>query len=309
MKARTTTSALVFALAMTTAACGAGRTAIPWKDERPAILPPPALAVPCRARDLNVSLSLGGALGSVVGHISARNVSHSPCSLVGFPSVTFAGDSPKPRIGHGLPEDPDPWARPRASSLRAMPPGKTALARMQWDGWCGPSPTILVTVTPGSAPFRFRARSTPTCFTHGGRPYVLLSRWWPAPSATVRLPLRVELIPASPPAYYSKPGVRYVVYGVRRGDVLQYAVRLVNTSRRPFRFRRCPIYEELTPDAMRPAAYVLNCRPAKTIAPGGYADFEMQTPAPAERSGDLVWWLPQDPRATSPTAVIDVRPR
>jgi hypothetical protein len=86
-------------------------------------------------------------------------------------------------------------------------------------------------------------------------------------------------------------------------------VRLVNVSRHPYRFGRCPIYEQLTPDAMRPAAYVLNCRPAETIAPGRHADFEMETPAPVERSGDLVWWLPQDPGATSLTAVIDVRSR
>jgi hypothetical protein len=125
----------------------------------------------------------------------------------------------------------------------------------------------------------------------------------------VTLPLRVELVPASPPAYYSKPGVRYVVYRVRRGHILRYAVRLVNVSRHRFRFRRCPIYEQLTPDTKRPDAYVLNCRPAKPIVPGGYAEFEMEVPTPAERSGDLVWWLPQDPRVTSRTAVVDVRPR
>jgi hypothetical protein len=73
--------------------------------------------------------------------------------------------------------------------------------------------------------------------------------------------------------------------------ILRYRIALVNISRRPFRFRGCPVYVQ---SLDRKDAYVLNCRSVGTIAPRSRAVFEMRVRAPERVGPDaLFWWLPR----------------
>src|SRR5207247_6073377 len=86
-------SPLLAGLALTTAAAAASSgPVIPWLDQRPvqAAAHPP-LAPPCSARELHAHLFLQGATGSLVGGVDFTNAGSSPCSLLGWPQVTFTG--------------------------------------------------------------------------------------------------------------------------------------------------------------------------------------------------------------------------
>lgn len=67
---------------------------IPWLDARPVkASASPSLAASCQARDLVAHLFLQGATGSLVGGVRLMNVGSSPCSLVGWPTLRFAGSA------------------------------------------------------------------------------------------------------------------------------------------------------------------------------------------------------------------------
>ena len=97
------------------------------------------------------------------------------------------------------------------------------------------------------------------------------------------MPLRVELLGPSHPQGIG----REVVYHVRRGGLLRYEVGLINVSRRPFTFRRCPIY---TVSTGRTEDFVLNCRPTGTLRPGHRAVFEMRLRV-RSAIGGFLWQL------------------
>lgn len=75
-------------------------------------------------------------------------------------------------------------------------------------------------------------------------------------------------------------GREYSFVTVKRGAVLHFRVALRNTSKRPFRFAHCPLYNELlansTMSKREQGTYVLNCHPAGSIAPGKVAYFAME---------------------------------
>jgi hypothetical protein len=75
---------------------------------------------------------------------------------------------------------------------------------------------------------------------------------------------------------------RYYTYlRVKRGAALHFRVALRNTSSRPFRFTKCPLYRETLWDLHKSAlgeTFVLNCSPAGVIRPGRLAFFEMELP-------------------------------
>ena len=84
-------------------------------------------------------------------------------------------------------------------------------------------------------------------------------------------------------------------FRVYRGELLSYEVAVTNTGRRVFRFAgsSCPMYiEQVVPGPQQ--VYVLNCRPAGTLAPGATVLFEMELRIPANaalRNSSLTWEL------------------
>jgi hypothetical protein len=100
---------------------------IPWLDQRPhrASAHPP-LAAPCRAGRLHAHLFLQGATGSLLGGVELTNAGHAPCSLLGWPQLSFTGAAASTRwqikrLARSS-QPPDVIADP-PGSLRALAPG------------------------------------------------------------------------------------------------------------------------------------------------------------------------------------------
>jgi hypothetical protein len=291
------------------AASAAAPPVIPWLDQHPpkASTHPP-LAAPCRADQLHAHLFLQGATGSLVGGVDLTNAGSSPCSLRGWPRVSFTGAAAattRSRIKRiaRLPVPPDVIADPRGS-MRALGPGKSAHVSLVWSNWCGPgsqpaggsgtppagirigfaSGTSLV-VPVAHAP-RCDAPEDPS--TLSVRPF---TPTWRALPRSSRLPLAVAIVGRRPVSV--KPGLR--AFRIHRGELLRFTVAVTNTGRMPFHFARssCPVYiEQLLPE--RPFAYLLNCRPVGSIEPHQTVLFEMQLPiAAGARLGNtgLTWEL------------------
>jgi hypothetical protein len=243
---------------------------------------------------------LQGATGSLVGGVALRNVGTRPCSLLGWPAVSFtglgaAGEKWNVKKLAASPAPPDVLADP-PGSLRALRPGKSASVSLFWSNWCGPAgrkPALALRLASGTtisiplphAP-RCDAPQYPSTLTVG--PFTPTERHLPAGS---RLPLRAAIVGTRP--IRIKPGLR--AFPVRRGRVFHYVVALTNTGPRPFRFARtsCPSYiEQLA--ASTPQVYVLNCHEVGAVAPRATVRFAMQIVIPAHtRLGDnsLTWEL------------------
>ena len=270
---------------------------VPWLDVRPvkASAHPP-LAAPCRGSALRAQLFLQGATGSLVGGVNLLNAGSVPCSLLGWPTLSFTGAAAsvtpvRVKKLSRSPTPPDVLADP-LGSLRALAPGKSASVLLWWSNWCGPGsiPTgsssgmppdelkltlargtsVLVPLT--QAP-RCDAPKQPSLLSVG--PFAPTERRLPASS---RLPLGVAIVGVRPVRV--KPGLRGFL--VHRGELFRYEVAVTNTSRRAFRFAgsSCPVYiEQVVPGPQQ--LYVLNCRPAGTLAPGASVLFAMQLRIPA----------------------------
>jgi Domain of unknown function (DUF4232) len=282
---------------------------IPWLDQRPvrASAHPP-LAPPCRAGELRAQLFLQGATGSLAGGVNLMNVGSTPCSLLGRPTVSFTGAAAASvqltvnKMARS-PAPPDVLADPRGS-LRALAPGKSASVSLWWSNWCGPGSTptgspgavpdglelvfagwTSLVVPLGQAP-RCDAPQYPSSLTVG--PFTPTPRHLPASS---RLPLEAAIVGARP--VQVKPGLR--AFRAHRGELFHFEVAVSNTGRKAFRFSgsSCPVYiEQIVPGPAQ--VFVLNCRPAGTIAPGGTVVFEMQLRVPLRaplRNTALSWEL------------------
>jgi hypothetical protein len=297
-----------FALVVSSASA-AGGSVIPWLSQRPvkAFANPP-LASPCRASDLHAHLFMQGATGSLVGGVELRNAGARPCSLLGWPTVSFAGGGAtgerwqvKKLAASRAPLDvlADP-----PGSLRALQPGKSAGVSLFWSNWCGPgaTPTGSGGALPGSIVLRLASGTSisipvahaPRCdapqvpSTLSLGPFTPTERHLPESS---RLPLRATIVGARPAQI--KPGVKGFL--VHRGELFRYRVSVTNTGRDTFRFARssCPVYIE-QPDPAPAQVYVLNCRPVDAIAPGGTVVFAMQARIPTKvrlGAGSLTWEL------------------
>ncbi len=300
---------------------------VPWIDKRPVKAPAHVpLAARCQARDIRAHLFLQGATGSLVGGVSLVNAGVRPCSLVGWPTVTFAGPAAsgeKWRVKRlaASPSPPEAISDP-PGSLRALLPGKTAATAIFWSNWCGPGstpagspgafPTKLILGLPGGATIGIPLAHAPRCDQPDDPSTVSVGPFTPAPRflpASSRLPLRAVVVGRRPVRV--KPGLR--AFRARRGQRLRYDVAVTNTGARPFRFAStsCPTYIEQVSDA--PAqAYVLNCRPVDTIASHATVVFGMRVDVPARaRAGEnsLTWELA--PRTYEPpfaSAALRVAP-
>ena len=296
-------------LAAAGAVSAAPPPAIAWLDQRPvkASAHPP-LASPCRGSALRAQLFLQGATGSLVGGVNLMNVGSAPCSLLGWPTVSFTGaaaSTTRVKVKE-LPRSPAPvdvLADP-PGSLRALAPGKSATVSLWWSNWCGPGSTP--TGSPGTPPTgldltlvnatrvivplkqapRCDAPQSPSLLSVG--PFTPTELHLPASS---RLPLRATIVGVRP--VQVKPGLR--AFRVHRSELLRYKVAVTNTGTRAFRFAgsSCPVYiEEVVPGPQE--LYVLNCRLADTIASGATVVFAMQLRIPANAhlgNTGLTWEL------------------
>jgi uncharacterized protein DUF4232 len=267
---------------------------IPWLDKRPVEASPhPPLAPACIATHLAAHLFLQGATGSLVGGVNLANLSPRPCSLLGWPRVSFTGAAAHATrwlvVTTARPPTPPDVLQDPIGSLRALRPGKAATVALSWSNWCGPGsqsaggsgtpPTGLELRLPSGTSLVVSVPGAPRCDVAQAPSTLSVSPFTPAtrqlpPSS--RLPLRAAIVGSRPVRV--KPGLH--AFRVRRGSVLHYGVALTNTGRRPFRFRSCPVYREQLAPSVRERAYVLNCGPAGIVAPGATVRFAMELRVP-----------------------------
>jgi hypothetical protein len=235
------------------------------------------------------------------------------------------------------------------SLLRAVPPHELAYLGFNWKNWCGPGPAPrafeLRLPEGGSIVHSFAPRDSnswhvrshlsltaPRCENKRRQTELDYEPFYPgwAPKSVLGaygvksvLPLRVSVITKGLPtvrrmakgSFHSWGPWRYVkgreysFAKVKRGDVLHFRVALRNTSRRPFRFARCPLYVETlissgtTLGQEHQETYVLNCHPVGAIAPGKVAYFAMELRVPKDQplgQSFLGWFLVDANRGNGP---------
>jgi hypothetical protein len=239
----------------------------------------PPVARPCRLAQLHVGgadqregVFFNGATGSLVGWVSYRNDGRA-CSLLGWPRVRLVGgpSATVPQLQKPLQlvaSSPD--VLPPKFSTRALPYARTAIVQIWWSNWCAPRPPSAVELTlPSGGSVRLKVAHAPRCDAPSSPSTVSVGTFTPfvpTPRPSTRLPLSIGFNRAS--------------YRVGAGTVLRYRVILRNTSRKPFRFPRCPLYVESLGQAAE--IHLLNCKPAGMLRPGGSATFAMELRVPKQ---------------------------
>jgi len=305
---RVATPLLCLSLLAVGSGVAAASSVIPWRDQRPqrASAHPP-LAAPCRAGRLRAHLFLQGATGSLVGGVELTNTGRSPCSLLGWPGLSFTG-TPAPtrwqvkRLARS-PQPLDVIADP-PGSLRALAPGKSASVSLFWSNWCEPGnpgggnlsnpPSGIRLAFASHTSLVVPLTSAPRCDQPQAPSLLSVSPFTPTArrlGPNSRLPLQVTIV--GPRPVQLKPGLR--AFRVQRGELLHYRVQLTNTGARSFRFAptSCPNYiEQILPDPAQP--YLLNCQPVGAIAPHRSVLFAMQIRIPNHihlGNNSLTWQL------------------
>jgi hypothetical protein len=309
----------------------AGSTAIPWSDSTPAPpslpTPSPIPVVPagtpnCRAQDVRVVFAAGNALtgGQLVAHLALGNQSDTSCVLEGVPGLQLLDASGKLIPGTNgsyrrLPEQPVLLAPNLGATEGQLVPGQ-AWFEIYWRthdgaGSCA-NPSPLATAARLQLP------------AGGGELMVSLTNprlGGIAPcGGGVGIgpfqPVTPPPPPYLPPPHQFTPEVRLPAK-VKAGELLRYEVTLRNVTAEPVRFgENCPAYrEDLYPEQAltappppgkyerdEPATrgkpplgkhrYLLNCRPAGSIAPGAEVTFAMVlgVPASAEPGRYFLLW-------------------
>ncbi len=293
-----------------------GQGAIPWLPTRPTRATEPPLSPPCETSDLRTQLQVQGATGNLIGGVLMRNVGAEACSLRGRPSARFEGGPAAATAFRVVTVAADPLDNSliydRASSLRALRPGRSAYVPIFWSNWCPPDvvvtstgtpPSSLVLVLPNGGELRVAVDQAPRCDSPSApstlaiKPFARRGRQ-PPPSS--HLPLRGVIVGASTDK--TRPSLR-----VRTGALLRYEVALTNVGRRPFSFRRCPTYVELLGGG-REEWYLLNCRPVGILQPRQSVRFAMRLRVPknARLGGSGLLWLLGPKTDLPPTAVAPV---
>lgn len=278
------------------AGCSGGARVIPWRNLKPVVAPTPRLAPACSVRNLHRSVELQAGAGTAFGPIKLTNTGRRPCSLLGRPRLTVTGAVARGihvSIGSMLAADwfSADWLRlQKAASLRALKTGESAEAFVQWISACGPGSSarvdgLTVTLRNGDRIVMRFPGSEPVCYGPHGRVDIAVSPFTPALRSqprTIRLPLRASFSGQK----FVKRKIVSPSLRTRRGQILRYEITLTNTSKRPFRFHGCPLYDEEFSGAQdkngvsRQATftYVLNCRPVGMIAAGVSVRFAMELP-------------------------------
>jgi hypothetical protein len=300
---------LVIAVGTSVAATGV----IPWLNRRPVEVNAPPLAPPCRAENLRVLLRYDITLNGLTGTELLINKSSRACSLLGRPRLALVDPrvrKPDLHVEFTPPAPPKPGAVDLAplSLLRAIPPHRGAYVHFTWKNWCesGPPPAGLELRLPSgdrvvrsfsasgpranglpplyssTSPRCQRKRSQTGLYYEGFYP-----DWIPASLSSkyqldATLPLRASIVKRGLPTIRKKTGHwPYATYiRVKRGSAFHYSVALRNTSKLPFRFKRCPLYAEsvagLASNPPTQDIFVLNCRPVGIMAPGQTKVFAME---------------------------------
>jgi len=294
-------------IAATSSSANSSSPVIPWLPTRPPTPTQPPLAPPCQADGLRASLFLQGATGNLTGAAIIRNVSGTPCSLLGRAGARFEGAAAASTPVHVF-QSPAPAPDLSAvydapSSLRALALGRAAAVELFWGNWCPPDtavttagtpPEALVLVLPaGRGELRLPLQRAPRCDAPGApssisvTPFLRRGRYLPGSS---HLPLAAAFFGVPGPQSKLTPPALHV----RRGGLLRYMISLTNISTQPFRFKSCPVYVEDfagTGKAIR-EFWVLNCRPMGTLRPGGRAVFAMVIHIPRDAALGLhvIFW-------------------
>jgi hypothetical protein len=174
---------------------------------------------------------------------------------------------------------------------------------------CDPAATLALRLA-GSSLLRIPSNGPPRCLDKSAPVGLAVSPFNPASPAkgtSVKLPLSVRILAR----YDTMVGNGIPAISVRRGSIIHFQISLKNISKHPFRFGRCPDYEELGPPTTQAPrkltqyAYVLNCRKVGTMVPGATVTFAMQFRFPADaRLGDetMGWYLAPFSGASAPYA-------
>lgn len=320
-------------LVLAVAACAGSTGLIPWLNRHPLKVEESSLAPPCHASDLRVHLDYAVNPKSTDGEFTLENAGRRACSLAGRPLVALIDprvSGPRLQVIYEPPQKPAPgglnfWP---ASLLRAVPPGKAAVVGFTWRNWCGPGAVPKAVELrlpdgerivrsfasshrdPNSDPGRL-GKTAPRCYRSRGRTSFTYLAFFPAwtPGKILStyhlnsvLPLRATLITKGLETIRERwaSGEPGTFFRIQRGSVFHYRIALRNTSRRPFRFTKCPLYREAlnsysnSSNAYHSEALVLNCSPVGTIKPGGLAYFAMELHVPKNQQlgmSDLMWLL------------------
>lgn len=292
-------------------AFGAGGSSgeIPWLPTRPNIGPAnPPLAAPCTASQLKASLFMQGASMSLVGGISILNRSAQRCALVGRPKLSFSGATAKWRESrfHAQSVEPiqfDPLA-PSRGTLRALRPGEHVSVNLWWSNWCGRGsrsggdpglpPAAMVLTAPGGGSLRLHNEDhrlgAPVC-NGVGVPSTLqagdFTPYVPQGPPNSALPLTARIVSGAPHLKVKGTTLTQPAFVAAPGSWLSFTVVLTNRSRHTFTFgRRCPAYVEGI-GADENQAYILNCRPVRSIASGQSVRFAMRVHIPQHAGESL----------------------
>jgi uncharacterized protein DUF4232 len=300
---------------------GAGSSGeVPWLPTRPqlgAVNPP--LAPACTAAQLKANLFLQGAAGNLAGGISIVNRSSQACALVGRPRLSFGRwQVTRWHLGAAATALPfDPLAPPMRS-LRALAPGRHVSVELWWPGICAAAsssdtgPRGLVLTAPGGGRIRLVGPGFPRCNVPSASalqatrftPYV------PQGPPSSALPLEARIVSGGPVSIKGTT-LTQPSFVAHPGSWLSYTVVLTNVGRKPFRFgRTCPAYTEGFGGLRRLQAYVLNCRPVGSIAPGRSVRFAMRIRVPhlALSVPAFGWTLaPHSYNAPGASAVVELR--
>lgn len=305
---------LVAVTGLCLAACGAFRgpaagdsNVIPWIDVTTATPTPspviPASTPACAVQDLQVAYAGGQGLGGgqLVGSITFVNISGIPCVLQGVPGFILfdahGSQIPTTRSGYLITDRSDPvLLHDHGRSAQAYVPFAWSAIHQSTGGSECPSPAasaIRLELPQGGGAVVVSAAS-PT-----GRPGAIA----PCHGLIAVGAFQVVEQPTDP-----MPPARAFAYrvalppSVRAGATLSYTVTVTNITAGTVTFPNpCPAYhEDLYPDSRLSGAplgkhrYLLNCRPAGSVASNASVTFAMllDVPATAASGSYTLLWAP-----------------
>jgi hypothetical protein len=281
---------------------------IAWDGAVPSQLQPRLgrAAARCRASHLRVTGSgfqfASDAAGGT-GAVALRNTGPGSCRLTGRPAVRLVGAPRAPAERQvDLPSQAPafPEVLTPASTLRALPPGSSAILAVEWHNWCVPGAArsrkplvppraVRISLGKGLGSLNAGYNAVPGCERPGQPSTVGVRPFAPSPLPASRPWTTANVTVTIQPA--AGHGNRLTG---KRGQVARFVIRLRDASAAALRFGRCPLFAEALAPSGQPEVHRLNCGPAEAIPAGSSLFFEMRIRVPASaplgRNG-LFWEL------------------
>lgn len=272
-------------------------TPVAWTDATPTPAPsttPPPIPPgtgPCVAGNLDATIGLSGAGGTILGNVTVTNRGRAACSLEGPPDAVrirpASGGIADIRYGSDTkagPGDKNGTVAP-AVLLRI---GDAARASFIWSNWCGArfsSSTVLVTL-PGAGgtvsldgPGRF---SSARCDSPSQSSDIVGFAFAPEPPQQPEPPPPVDLVIA-----LDLPS------SAAAGETMHYRVELTNPGVDGVALTPCPVYTESVLGSKDESSYLLNCDGSgPSIEAGATLVFDMEFLVPADAApgpAELLW--------------------